>query len=164
MEATFELVWFSSREHLQQFLEIRDSNPWYRALFGGSYRLPEGFPFLQIGAQRFPLVYISSGTLTIAKNCITFAAGNSRTALGQTRHNINASNGFSIDIALHPTFGRFRAPGSRSYYSIDWIELSLPERTFLLCAGASGPGMSGVNDGTDSLFTALSSWANGHSS
>jgi len=163
MESIFELVWLSSREHLRQFQEIRDATPWYRALLGGSYRVPQGFPFIQIGARRFPLVFISGGTLTIAKNLITFAAGSSSTAFGQTPHNVNASLGFSIDIALHPTFRRFRAPGTRSYFSIDWIELSLPERTFLLCAGASGPGMSGVNEGTDSLFTALSSWASGHS-
>ena len=164
MESIFDLVWLSSREHLQQFQEIRDATPWYRALFGGSYRIPQGFPFIQIGARKYPLVYISSGSLTIAYNLITFDAGSSSTALGQTRHNLNASIGFSIEIALHPTFRRFRAPGSRSYFSIDWIELSLPERTFLLCAGASGPGMSGVHDGTDALFTALSNWANGHAS
>ena len=164
MESIFDLVWISSREHLQQFQEIRDATPWYLALFGGRYQVPEGFPFMQIGARKFPLVYISSGALTIATNLTTFAARSSSMALGQTRHNVNASFGFSIHIAQHPTFRRYRAPGSRSYFSIDWIELSLPERTCLLCAGASGPGMSAVNEGTDSLFSTLSSWANGHSS
>jgi hypothetical protein len=80
------------------------------------------------------------------------------------RHNVNESIDLSTNIAPHPTFRRFGAPGSRSHLSIEWIELSLPERTFLLCAGASGPGMRGVNDGTDSLLTALTSWANEHSS
>jgi hypothetical protein len=163
MESIFDLVWLSSHEHLQQFQEIRAATPWYRAIFGGTYRIPQGFPFIQIGARKYPLVYISRGSLTIAKNLITFDPGSPSAALGQIRHNLNASIGLSIEIALLPTFRRFRAPGSRSYFSIDWIELSLPERTILLCAGASGPGMSGVNDGTDILFTALRNWANGHS-
>jgi len=124
MESIFDLVWLSSREHLQQFQEVRAATPWYRALFGGSYRIPQGFPFIQIDARKYLLVYISSGSLTIAKNLITFDPASPSTALGQTRHNLNASIGFSIEIALHPTFRRFSAPGSRSYFSIDWVELS----------------------------------------
>jgi hypothetical protein len=161
MEPTFDLIWLSTREHLERFQEIREATPWYRVLLGGSYDVPQDFPFIEIGRQKFPLVYCSSGALTIAANLLTYSAQNpSDTGLGRRRHNIDASFAFSVDIAWHPTLGRFRARGSPSYFSINWIELFLPERSLLLCAGARGPGMSRVNRRTDSLFGAMTNWAN----
>jgi hypothetical protein len=157
MESTFDLIWLSTREHLEHFQEIREATPWYRVFLGGGYDVPQDFPFIEIGRQRFPLVYSSSGALTIAEQLITYSARNpSNTGLGRRRHTIDASLAFSVDIAQHPTLGRFRARGSPSYFSINWIELFLPERSLLLCAGARGPGMSRVNRRTDSLFGTIS--------
>jgi hypothetical protein len=162
MEPPFDPIWISCHEHLERFQEIRDATPWYRVIFGGSYHLPQDFPCIEIGAQRFPLVYLSSGALTVAKNLVTYAAHSPpSTNLGQRRHNINVSLVFSIDSAQRPSLRRFRARASPSYFSINWIELTVPERSLLLCAGGSGPGMGRVNRRTDSLFSALGVWANG---
>jgi hypothetical protein len=158
MDTDFDSVWLSSREHLERFHAIREATPWYRALLGGRYRIPPEFPSIQIGSQNYPLVYFSSGDLTIRNNIIAYEPRPSGAGLVHNRNNINSSIAFSIDIAQHPRFERFRARGSSSYFSITWIELSLPTRSFLLCAGAPGPGMSGVNERTDALYKAINSW------
>jgi hypothetical protein len=158
MDSDFDSVWVSSREHLERFQDIRKATPWYRALLGGSYRIPPDFPSMQIGSQSYPLVYFSSGHLKLATNNIKYEPRPSGAGLGQTRHNVNSSIEFSIDIAQHPTFERFRAGGSSSYFSINWIKLSLPKRSLLICAGAPGPGMSGTNERTEALYSALTNW------
>jgi len=142
MEPLFDPVWISNREHLERFHEIRSATPWYRVLLGGTYTLPLDFPYMEIGARKFPLVYFSSGKLIIEKNLVTYAAHTgSSTLLGNPRRNLNTSLAFSIDSAEPPTMRRFRARMSPFYFSINWIELTLPGRALLLRVAGSGPGM-----------------------
>jgi hypothetical protein len=160
LESPFDPVWISSHEHLERFQQIRDATPWYRVLFGGTYKPPPDFPSTDIGTQKFPLVYFSSGALTITKNLVTYAARSyPSTGLGKPKRNLNTSLAFSINKAERPTFLRFRAALSPSYFSINWIELTLPGNSLLLCAGGSGPGMGRVQRRTNTLFNALVAWA-----
>jgi hypothetical protein len=160
IEPVFDPVWVSSREHLERFQQIRDATPWYRVFLGGNYDVPPDFPSIEIGNRRFPVVYISSGALTIAENLVTYAARSySSTGLDKQRRNLKTSLAFSIDSAERPTMLRFRAGVLPSYFSINWIELTLPGRSFLLCAGGSGPGMGRVQRRTNTLFNALVAWA-----
>ena len=163
LESPFDPVWISSREHLERFQQIRDATPWYRAILGGTDNLPPDFPSAEIGTRNIPIVYFSSGALTIAKNFVTYAARSyPSTVLGKPRRNLKMSLAFSIDKAERPTFLRFRI--SPSYFSINWIELTLPGRCLLLCAGGSGPGMGRVKQRTNMLFNALVAWAGKQSS
>lgn len=160
LESPFDPVWISSREHLERFQQIRDATPWYRVLLGGTYKPPADFPSTDIGTQKFLLVYFSSGALTITKNLVTYAARSYRsTGLGKPKRNLNTSLAFSIDKAERPTFLRFRASLTPSYFSINWIELTLRDRSLLLCAGGSGPGMGRVQRRTNMIFNALVAWA-----
>jgi hypothetical protein len=160
MEPLFDPVWISSREHLERYQQIRDATPWYRVFLGGTYNVPTDFPSIEIGTRRFPLVYFSSGALTIAKNSVTYAARSySSTGLDKQRRNLKTSLAFSIDNAERPTLLRFRARVSPFYFSINWIELTLPGRSLLLCAGGSGPGMGRVQRRTNVLFSTLVAWA-----
>jgi hypothetical protein len=98
------------------------------------------------GTQKYPLVYLSSGALTITKNLIMYAARSyPSTGLGKPKRNLNTSLEFSINNAERPTFLRFRAALSPSYFSINWIELTLPGHSLLLCAGGSGPVSGGLD-------------------
>lgn len=122
--------------------------------------MPSDFPSIEMGTQRVPIVYFSSGALTIAQNLVTYVARvDSGTSAGIMRRNLNTSLAFSIASMERPTLQRFRARESPSYYSINWIELMLPGRSLLLCAGGSGPGMGRIRDGTNILFSALVAWA-----
>ena len=162
MQLPIDPVWLTSHQHLERFQEIRDKTPWYRVLLGGSYRLPDDFPCIQVNTQRIPLVYWSTGALSVAKNLLTCAAHPpSSSRLSGQRRNLDTTLAFSIDTALRPKLGRFRARTSPNYFSINWIELAVPERSLLLCAGGRGPGMGRVNRGTDSLFNILDAWASG---
>jgi hypothetical protein len=159
-ESPYDPVWISSREHLERFQQIRNATPWYRVLLGGTYKPPADFPSMDIGTQKFPLVYFSSGPLTITKNLVIYAARPyPSTGLSNPKRNLKTSLAFSIDKAERPTFLRFRAALSPSYFSINWIELTLPDRSLLLCAGGSGPGMGRVQRRTNMLFNALVAWA-----
>jgi len=159
-EPPFDPVWISSREHMERFQQIRNATPWYRVLLGGTYKPPPAFPSMDIGTQKFPLVYFSSGALTITKNLVMYAARSiPSTGLSNPKRNLKTSLAFSIDKAERPTFFRFRASLSPSYFSINWIELTLPGRSLLLCAGGSGPGMGRVQRRTNTLFNALVAWA-----
>jgi hypothetical protein len=159
-ESPFDPAWISSREHLERFQQIRNATPWYRVLLGGTYKPPPDFPSMDIGTQKCPLVYFSSGALTITKNLVMYAARSyPSTGLSTPKRNLETSLAFSIDKAERPRFLRFRASLSPSYFSINWIELTLPERSLLLCAGGSGPGMGRVQRRTNILFNALVAWA-----
>jgi hypothetical protein len=160
MEPVFDPIWVSSRDHIERFEQIRNATPWYRVFLGGNYELPSGFPSVEIGTRRFPLVYSSSGSLTIAENLVTYAGRSyASSGLDKQRRNLDTSLAFSIDSAERPTLLRFRAGVSPSYFSINWIELTLPGRSLLLCAGGSGPGMGRVQRRTNTLFSALIAWA-----
>jgi len=161
-ESLFEPVWVSSHAHLDQFQQIRDPTPWYRYLTGGYYDVPATFPSLTFDAGRIPLVYLSSGALTIGEAVVAYTARSySGTELDRRRRNLDTSLQFSMDRAEHLTLRRFRknAPWL-SYFSINWIEIALPSftRPVLLCAGATGPGMGRLRHETDSLFDALVRW------
>lgn len=159
-EPLFDPVWITSRDHLDHYQQIRDATPWYWVFFGGKYDVPADFPSIEIGSRRFPLVYFSSGAVTIAKNLVTYAARSySSSGVDKQRRNLKTSLTFSMDNAERPKLRRFRAGGSPSYYSINWIELTLPGRSLLLCAGGSGPGMGRVRRRTDMLFNSLLAWA-----
>ena len=120
MESLFDPVWISSREHLERFQQVRDATPWYRALLGGTYNLPPDFPSAEIGTRNIPIVYFSSGALTITKNLVTYAARSyPSTVLGKPRRNLKTSLAFSIDREERPAFLRFRA-------GVDRRQLDLP--------------------------------------
>jgi hypothetical protein len=157
MESTFDPVWISSRDQLERFRQIRDATPWYRVFFGGSYNPPPGFPYISYGTQRFPIVYFSSGVLTVAKNVVTYAA-HPLEAWGKPNRNLNTSLRFSIGKAERPTFLRYRADISPYYFSIDWIELTIPGRLLLLCGGGAGRGMGRIRKRTNKIFDALTAW------
>jgi hypothetical protein len=165
MERAFDPIWISSCEHLERFQQIRDATPWYRVLLGGTYKPPPDFPSTDIGTQKFPLVYFSSGTLSITENLVTYAArSHPGTGLSNPKRNLNTSLAFSISKAERPTFLRFRAALSPRYFSINWIEYTLSGRSLLFCAGGSGPGMGRVQRRTNTLFNALVIWAGDQSS
>jgi hypothetical protein len=70
----FEPVWITSREHLSHLLQIRETTPWYRLLLGRGYDVPGDFPYLASGNQRVPLVFYSTGELTIHDATANYAA------------------------------------------------------------------------------------------
>lgn len=160
MEPLFDPVWISNREHLARFQEIRSATPWYRVLLGGTYTLPPDFPYAEIGARKFPLVYFSTGELTIEHNLVAYVArAASSTGLRSSRRNLNTSLAFSIDSAEPVKIGRFRAAMSPRYFSINWIELVLPDHALLLCVGGPGPQMGRIQERTNQLFSSLAAWS-----
>ena len=89
MQSPFDPVWISSREHLERFQQIRVATPWYRVFLGGNFDVPPDFSSIEIGTRRFPLVYFSSGALTIAKLLVTYAVRScSSSGLDKQRRNL----------------------------------------------------------------------------
>ena len=156
-DEAFEPVWITSREHLHHFLQIRETTRWYRLLLGRGYDVPEDFPYFSSGTQRIPLVYYSTGVLTIHGATVSYAAYSHQT----DRRNLDTSLKFTVNSAEHPTLTRFRLPeAGLSYYSITWVELEARgfNAPVLLCIGGHGPGMGRINRDTDGLYDALAMW------
>lgn len=123
MTRTFEDIWISSIEHLDEFSEITKSNGWWKTILGRS-KIPLGFPQVSVGGKYVPVVFFVKGSLQLFERQIEFHPNRFEADNGKKYRNLNIDFRFelpydSIELSVYSN----PKPFMRAF-NIQWLRLS----------------------------------------
>lgn len=165
----FSPVWISSIKHMEAFKQIYNENSKWRKYITGSYRIPEGFPYVKQRLyfwMKTPIVFFSNGILTVEKDELTFKAKPYKIFLGIFNKFCNLLLNHIIHLKPDDliTIERYKYPEPPlrrigKYHNIEWVRVKTKENIFdgdfLMCAGGKGPFMGKIRKKTDNLYNTL---------
>jgi hypothetical protein len=155
MTQTFENIWISSVEHLDEFNAITKSNSWLKKIFGNN-KIPPGFPQVRMGAKYIPVVFFAKGSLQLFERQIEFHPNRFEPENGKVYRNLNIDFRFelpykSIEISSYSNPKPFMGA-----FNIQWLKLSGTNGDFpdiLLSSG--GTRMSHIKSVNEELLELL---------
>ncbi len=151
-------VWLSSINHLNEFINIFEKNPWWRKYVLSNYDLPKDYPYVSYLWNKLPIIFFASGKLIYEQNSVKFTPVNKNSLWSY--HNLKNDTGFELTAADDLSLDRYHFTSPMiKYYSIDWIRIktakNIFQNDFLICRGGLGPSMKEIIKATDDLFEIL---------
>ena len=160
--ATFQPVWVSTDEHLNNFYSIYKDASLVEKLFG-SYRFPPNFPYVHmlwgiLPFNKVPVVLIASGIAKIDDASFSLKPKPFNTFGSITKNLLNLEFVISANEMTRVSPAKAESP-ILQYYSIPFIRVQTNRegllKNFLVCLGGSGPSMKNVNSQSAELLQVL---------
>ena len=155
----FDPVWISSEEHLAEYRRIIGVTSWLGILFFG-YQMRNTFPALRMKFMWVPIVHFCSGTLEISDSGVRFESVPISSPLPKYR-------GVREDLRFTLTPRQVKSvqwahtePVPLKYYTPPFIRIDAHQsdggpKSFLICAGATGPFIKKMRERTEAMFEEL---------
>jgi len=170
---TFDQIWISTIEHLNQFLAITANPP--STINRGGYNIPDNFPQTQVelywGLLRLPpapLTNISSGTLSLFDDKLSYKAYPLR-LIGNRVRNLKDDLVFTLYINEIIAVGhyQFSSPVNK-LFDFSFTRLQTTQegilQNFLMCAGRRGFAIGKYRKEDAELFDILTNMLNNKAS
>jgi hypothetical protein len=155
MTQTFENIWISSVEHLDEFNAIAKSNGRWKTIFGNN-KIPPGFPQVILGTKHIPVVFFAKGSLQLFERQIEFHPNRFEPENGKVYRNLNIDFRFELQYKSIEISSYLNPKPFMRTFNIQWLKLSgtnseLPN--ILLSSG--GTRMNHIKRENEELFKLL---------
>jgi len=155
MTRTFDNIWISSVEHLEEVNRIARSNGWWRTVIGKN-KMPAGFPQVRMGTRYIPVVFFAKGSLQLFERQIEFHPNRFEPVNGKEYRNLNIDfrfelqyNSFELSVYSIPN------PFMRAF-NIQWLKLSGTNKEFPdILLSFSGTRMNHIKKENETLIKLL---------
>jgi hypothetical protein len=155
MTRTFDNIWISSVDHLEEVNRIARSNGWWRTMLGKN-KIPSDFPQVSTGARYTPVVFIAKGSLQLFERQIEFHPNRFEPANGKQYRNLNIDFRFelpynSVELSVYSNPKPFM-----SAFNIQWLKLSITNDKFPdILISSGGARMSQIKKENETLTSLL---------
>jgi hypothetical protein len=139
MTQTFENIWISSVEHLNEFNAITKSNSLWKKIFGNN-KIPPGFPQVSMGTKYIPVVFFAKGSLQLFERQIEFHPDRFEPENGKVYRNLNIDFRFELQYKSIELSSYCNPKPFMRAFNIQWLKLSGTNNEFpniLLSSGGS---------------------------